>query len=949
MKLSSKYLQLLFPGLLAAVVLVIALANYVPGTILSGWDTLHPEFNFGLYFKRTLFGVWQEHQGLGAVAAQSHAGDLPRLLIYYPLSLFLSQDFLRWGYIFMSLILGPFGVYFFLKHVTGKSWIGYCGGLLYLLNLGTLQHFYLPLEMFATHFATLPWLFLFAVRFLSSGGRKNLILFSLITLLASPVSHTPTLFYVYFLALCLFLLTNIIIYRQRFVRCLLILLVTLAINSFWLLPNIYFVYNHGREVVDSKIHSQLYNRAFYTSKAFATLQDAALIRGYLFDWGRYDFSQKGFVDLFIEWKIHLNNPLVKFLGYLVFATVVLGIVIAFLKRKRVALVFFPLFLLSFLAIAIDLEFLSSVKILREALRFHFTKFSILLMFMFAFYFGIFLEFLGVHFGKIIKSEQKASVVLVSIVTVSLVFYSFPAFSGNLISKSEKVSIPKEYFQAFKFLNEQKTGRIASFPVHTYWSWVYYSWGWEGAGFLWFGLDKPLLDREFDRWSSYNENYYWEVSYAVYSQNLKLLEEVLNKYQIEWLWVDKSVFNPSSSKSIYLDELENMLSSSSKISKERQFGKIKIYRMNIDASASDFVFLAEGLPSVGPDYKWNNLDRGYLENGTYVSSPEPNVYYPFRSFFTGRNQEDLGFLVEEKAGAFVFKKVLPKSMENYFLEIPPVQTHDLEWVDPNDLSKIKDLSKDVFFDGKSVEVAVPKVGGLFSSEIEAGTKTEFLLPNLPHNLAYLITVDSKNLLGKPFNFWLENLNSRRADMEAYLPAMNTSFFIQPPMEKDGLGYALHFDQLQFGNEISQNELGKIKVYPIPFGFLTGLKLKVKNTQVSGELTAVRVDHPNPSIYYVDIPALAGQNSTLVLSQSFDPGWQAWVYPGEFPLRRLTEHVLINNWANGWVMGPNISGLVSQSGTVIIFYWPQMLQWGGFIFMIGTFLFLFFKRPENHDAI
>lgn len=212
MKLNFNYLRhLIFPGLLVFIVVILSIQNYIPGTYLSGWDTLHPEFNFGLYFKRTLFGVWQEHQGLGAVAAQSHAGDLPRLLIYYPLSLFLSADFLRWAYFFICLLLGPLGVYYFLKYLTNKAWIGYCAGLLYLLNLGTLQHFYLPFEMFATHFATLPWLFLFAVRLLESGNRKYLMLFSLITLLAAPVSHTPTLFYVYFLVLCLFLLANIII------------------------------------------------------------------------------------------------------------------------------------------------------------------------------------------------------------------------------------------------------------------------------------------------------------------------------------------------------------------------------------------------------------------------------------------------------------------------------------------------------------------------------------------------------------------------------------------------------------------------------------------------------------------------------------------------------------------------------------------------------------------
>ncbi|MCL4366134.1 6-pyruvoyl-tetrahydropterin synthase-related protein, partial [Patescibacteria group bacterium] len=893
MKLNINLRSLIFPGLLLAIAVVLATANYVPGTYLSGWDTLHPEFNFGLYFKRTLFGVWQEHQGLGAVAAQSHAGDLPRLLIYYPLSFLLSENFLRWAYFFICLFLGPLGVYFFLKHITNKSWIGYSAGLLYLLNLGTLQHFYLPFEMFATHFATLAWLFLFAVRFLENGNRKDLIFFSLVTLLSTPTSHTPTLFYVYFLALCLFLFANICVYRKRYIRSILILFVTIAINSFWLLPNIYFIVNHNQDVLNSKTHSQLFYRAFYTSKEFATLPDASLIRGYLFDWGRYDFSKRSFVDLFAGWKIYLSNPFIKSLGYLVFITVVLGIIISFLKRNKIALVFFPLFLLSFFAIATNLEFLSSINILREALRFLFTKFSILLMFMFAFYFGISLEFLGVQLGKIIKKERMVAAILVSIVTISLILYMLPAFSGDLISKSEKVNIPKEYFQTFNFLNEQKAGRVADFPVHTFWGWVYYSWGYEGAGFLWFGLDRPLLDREFDRWSPYNENYYWEISYAVYSKNLKLVEAVLDKYQINWLLVDESVFDPSSSKAVFTDELEGMLSGSRKITFAKTFGKIKIYKVDLAPQINNYISLSENLPFLGPQYQWTNLDKAYLENGNYISIPEsrdqqlnPDIYYPFRSLFTNRSQQDLEFSVQDKGDYFTLGKKLPQGFNDYYIEVPEINDQDLTWVDPKDLSKIKNLPKDIFFNGQFIEVKIPKVGGLFSSEIIAGDKREFWLQYLPHNLSYLISIDSKNLQGKPLNFWLENLNSRRADIENYLPARpaggpksdwNTSFFIQPPMEKDGLGYALHFDQLRFGNEVSQNELGKIKVYPVSFDFLTGLKLRKVSSLPQQKSITVSAEHPNPSMYIVTIAkqeTVASQSSTLVLSQSYERGWRAY---------------------------------------------------------------------------
>ena len=930
-----RYLIYLF-----VITLILCLTNYKPDTFLSGWDTLHPEFNFGEYFKRSFFSVWQEHQGLGAVASQSHAGELPRLFIYYLSSLVLPDSLLRWGYFFLCLILGPIGVFFLLKYITGKAWVGFCAGLVYLLNLGTLQHFYLPLEMFATHFATLPYLFLFGLKFLDWGKIKDLIIFSIFTLLSTPASHTPTLFYVYFLSLFIFLITNIIIDRKRLLRAILILIATLMINSFWLLPNIYFVLNHGKDVVESKIHTQLFNRAFYTSKEFATIADASLIRGFLFDWGKFDFDQHNFVDLFEEWKRHLANPFVKILGYLTFVMVILGIIASFVKKNIAGFAFLPIFILAFFAIAQDFDFLSSIDVIRESLRFHFTKFSILLMFVFSIFFGLALNF--------IKPKKWVPVIVSSTVAVSLIFYMLPAFTGNLINKGEKVKFPKEYSLAFDYLNSKEKVRIANFPIHTFWGWGYYKWDYEGAGFTWFGLKSPILDREFDRWFPYNENYYWEVSYALYSQNLNLLEHVLEKYQVGYLWIDESIFDPSSTKSLYTDELKNMLSSSSKIQKDAEFGAIKIYKVNLSAPINEYVFLAKDLPKVGPEYKWSSFDQGYIERGNYSVALYPDIYYPFRSLFTGRAQEDLEFSVSEDGDSFLFKKDLPEDFQGYFLQIPEINSQDLQWVDPADLRRVEALTRDVFFDGKQIIVKVPKVGGFYSAQIESEGRREFLLPNLPHNLSYLIKVENSNSLGKPLNFWIENFNSRRADIETYLPRLKTSnsYFIQPPMEKDGLGYALHFDETKFGNDQFKNELGKIDIQPIPFNFLSSLSLKKENVLLNPKLSAVKVNHPNQSAYFVEISEieeLDSKNSILVLSQAFEKGWKAyeinnsWLQK-QFPFlgREIKTHVLVNNWQNGWSLDN-----FDANNKIAIIFMPQYLQYAGMFLILAWAILLIIK--------
>ena len=93
-----------WPLVLMVLVLGLASVTYKPGTWLSGWDTLHSEFDFPLALKRAWSGVWQEHQGMGAVASQAHMTDLVRLPWLVLLWMFLPLSALRYGFFFLTWI-----------------------------------------------------------------------------------------------------------------------------------------------------------------------------------------------------------------------------------------------------------------------------------------------------------------------------------------------------------------------------------------------------------------------------------------------------------------------------------------------------------------------------------------------------------------------------------------------------------------------------------------------------------------------------------------------------------------------------------------------------------------------------------------------------------------------------------------------------------------------------
>src|SRR3989344_8536480 len=101
-----------YPLLLTFLGGIIAGVNYKPGTFLTGWDTLHPEFNFPLAFERTINGVWRTYQGLGTIAIQSHMADLPRIFALWILSSAFPLNSLRYITMLTPLIIGPLGIYF---------------------------------------------------------------------------------------------------------------------------------------------------------------------------------------------------------------------------------------------------------------------------------------------------------------------------------------------------------------------------------------------------------------------------------------------------------------------------------------------------------------------------------------------------------------------------------------------------------------------------------------------------------------------------------------------------------------------------------------------------------------------------------------------------------------------------------------------------------------------
>ena len=929
--------NLIYPLLIILLVGFLAFKNYVQGTFLSGWDTLHPEFNFHLYLNRIFSGAWQEHQGVGAVAAQSHIAEITRIIFPYLLSLVLPASLVRFSFMFLMLALGGVGIYFLTKYILSISLekfvkqAAFLSSIFYILNLGTLQQFYNPLEMFPVHFATLPWLFLYAIKFLREGKKKNLIWFSIVTIFSASISHTATLFYVYFGILALYIFTSIILSKGRVKRGLTLIFVTLLLNLFWLEPNIYYVTRESQTVTNSQISRTFLTEAFLQSRAFGNIKDLALLRNFPFNWREFDFSKNAFTDQMSPWINHLGKPYVTSIGYAFFALAMLGIIIASIRKSKYTLAFVPAFLVCvffwinenppFTALFTYLR--QSIPVFAEALRFPFTKFSIVLICCLSVFLAFSMQFILKLFSKI-----KLHILLVPAIVLALVYYMLPAMSGYFIDPAMKVKIPNEYQEAFVWFEKQDhNSRVATLPMQSFWNWIYYDWEYQGAGFTWFGIPQPTLNREFDRWGLYNEDFYFQASNALYSGNKEAFYNVLKKYQVKYLFLDESVINAGgSSEILYIDQIKSMVDNSGGLIQENaKFNFLTVYQTNFDIG-NKYVSAPETYSEINTDMTYAKVDPLFATYGNYLE--KGNVSFPFVNLDKRGNMAIS--IQEDPATASASLKFENKTTRDqiYLTTSNAIKSNlkinnGFEAAHNCDLNGVGSVYRDIIQDGTLYRAT------------DGGVSCDYInYPDLPYSQAYVLHIAGENKEGRSLKIYLIDYATARADLEELLPEgkFDETYFIYPSI-LNGAGYTLDFETRSYGSVASENLISKVEFYPVDYAYLAGYR--------SGAFGVPEVIQNNLQIKSVKKYGTWGYRvetmgeGLMSLGQGYEEGWIAFRVTNGKP--QLLNHLKLNSWENAWE--------VPDSGTFYIFFWPQALEWGGMLFGAVTLLILVFKKKQN----
>ena len=945
-----------YPLILLVLIGFVCLKSYTPGTFLSGWDTLHPEFDFGLNFKRLIFGVWRQEQGLGAVAGHSHMADLPRVFVLWIFHFFFPLNALRYLYIFLCLLLGPLGIYSLINHLFCQSQyrypVAFLASLFYLVAPGAVQQFYVPFEMFPTQYAFLPWIILWTTKFLEKPTRKNLLFFSLATLFATPQAYAAHLWYPFFLSFLAFLLLtwclNKTKIRLRTITTL--ILFTITINSFWLFPNLYYIFTSSgapRINKNNRLHSQEF---LLRNREIGTLKDVALNRGFYFNWEIFDFGRWRTEKLMPQWDNHFSNADILIIGYSLFFFAFLGFIISFKDKNKKIIPLAVFFILPFIFLANKtfpfnyfFDFLLTISFLKEVLRFVYTKFAIL------FHFGmtIFLAyFFQLSFRRL---KDHLTTTKITLLVLILLIYGYPLFQGQLISEKVRIKIPQYYFQFWQFMKNQPEGKVLALPLHQPAGWQYYNWGYQGSGFIWFGLKQPIFDRDFDRWETKNEESFREFFYALYSNNPLRFAKTMKKYKVSYLVWDQAITFPIT-KNIdqvtFKTEISHLLSWLQKrniVEKIGSFGTIQVFKIRQEKEVS--IKEIKTISSlVSPHYLWHYTDAAYQSLGDYITSNNSTrgKYYPFRQILNKNNKLDLKKIkifpvnrtwrIELSVPNIPSRPIIPQSNQ---IEKPLTEKFavnkdrislmiDSFWqFDAQEIWRRNKNSPGISFVNNRVKY----------SSVNSTRGTNLALDTLPHSVGYIIGIKSRNISGLPLRICFKNLYTGLcALLEEQLSnhkKIAWDFFLVPPTD-ELFGYHLLLNNISYGGVKSENEVEKIVVLPVPYHFLDQLYFELGNS-------------------------FQQNKKYLAFYQSFNPHWLAFYLDG-WRLRRLKNHLLINNWANGWeidfqskiqkpktkMIDQNEKSTNSKAPitnhqspiTIYIFFWPQVLEFVGFGLLLET---------------
>lgn len=966
---------------------------------LLGWDSLVPELNWKLNFTRAIAGAWQEYQGLGLTGGMAHLADLSRMIILWVVNLAVPTHYVRWMWHMGMLVLGPIGVWYLGKKMWKWSENAcLAASVFYLLNLATVQYFFVPYEAFSSFYGFLPWLIAVFLTYLESGMGKDLSRIVLVGILATSAFYVQTLFVVYGMILGVLSLG----YLRQWRRIIVGLLTVFGVNAFWLLPIVYGVINGGGQVGLAKINSIGSPETALMNTVFGNWQNVSLLKGYWLEYIEWVGRDK-WGRLMQPWWDWSGQVWVAWVGQGLFGMSIFGSLWG-VVRGKVKWTWLVGFLLAYIMmVSFNAPFgfiyqwlVDKIPLFGEIFRSVFTKWSIVLAL-----------FVSVGIGSLVASVKNRWVagIMATVILFGFVGIVWPVFKTGIIFDKMKVELPSEYLKMFEYMKTQpKDGRAAYLPVQDMWSWKYTNWGYRGSGFLWYGIEQSILDRAFDVWSPYNEGFYDEFSTALYGANNDMVAQVLQKYDVRYVLLDESVIAPGQDSQILRIEETKKLAGELGWKQVFQEGFLTVW--DTANTTNQFVSAPSNYTLAGGDTSKVRRDVIYQDAGTYATQPHSDtVTYPFAGLVKEAVKD-----IEYGGQSTTLKSDL--GMQGNKLIVPGWKVGDIvrvEYMDGMPLPAYKIngqdgprfLGKEKPEDGKGYITARVSDGPEWSKYLAEqkfdlqGQSLKVEVPSLPQIYDFAtqgnkdvsncdVLKRGKAAKSQPVRSDLvgseKYLQPTRSDLQSQgtkytanergsicdyvaMPELDTRLsYLMRMQGQDVAGRSTKF--FLYNTWSKRNDLeyllssGKFDQTfgLLPWGADGSYTLNI-SVQSFGQYTE-NILQP-VEVRWFPIEQIAGARIIVNNEQTYRMSNDlkidevkkigTWLYKVNVTgkgLLKLSQgydegwisigltHVKVDGWANGWI--------IPSSGVATIFYWPQLLEYLGFGILGGTVLMIIFWK-------
>lgn len=1014
---------------------VICFKSYVGGTYLLGWDNLAPEFGFGINISRALSTAWQEYQGVGLLGGMGHGADVTRQIMLWITSFLVPTSLLRWGWALSMLLVGSLGIYALGVFLFRSSHGALIGTVFYLLNPVTVQVFNVPFETFTSFYGFVPWMIWGVLKYLSDGKRVDLFKLLIILMLGMSAFVVQTMFVVFVIMLSIFSLEYLITHRE-FIRVLRLWGVVIGVNLFWLLPVVWFGITSSSVNVNAKMNLLATQEVELMNVAYGKLDDVASLSGWWLQ--NTDVGEdEGMILLMQNWTDWLGKNDVQVVGIVIFVFACSGLLSLLIKGRGENLIWSWILLLLFILsmLARRVEILASiynwisenVPLFGQMFRASYTKWSIPLTLVMS---------VGIMsiFGLLSKRTKAISWLMGIAIMVMTTYVVLPSFGEGIIGERMKVNLPSQYLNLFTYFGGAEIGRIAKLPANSLWGWNYNNWGYRGSGFLWYGVEQPILDRAFDVWSPYNEGFYNEFSNALYScSSIPVIQcssgvaKVLQKYDVRYVLLDESVIAPGQDEEILRIEQTKEIARELKWEKKFNEGFLTVWETPY-GKADKFVSAPTQYTYVDGDTTKTRKDVIYDDVGSYVSG-EQGVTYPFagllreevknvvwdqdgvkitssevelgnelvipgwevgeivRVDFATSSATTLGtqwepipaYFVNGEPGPRFLGDERPKEGESYFYarvsegEEWAEYRNSRKYLVPSEKIEIEVKGELFAYDfGRQGQGSIGNCDVLKRGRAEQNGATyladergavcdyvvmEEQFTRVPH----LMQIVGENIDGRSLKFFLYNTGSQRNDIEYLLEKGEyDQTFSLLSWDWDG-HYSLNIETRSFG-QYAENRVDKIEVRYAPIEKIARAKVIRSDQEVVSSENKLQITHVKKTGTWLYGLGVRGEG-LIRLSQGYDEGWVGILVESEKLKVIKLNHVKVDGWSNGWIVkvdppspaasegrGGWTNGWMVEGGeqnphVVLIFYWPQLLQYLGFVLMLVVVLFIIIHRKSE----